>query len=492
MAGIPSTARLSARLASKHASNYSSRRAFHLTTRTSVAQNYTMPALSPTMTEGNIAKWQLEEGSSFTAGDVILEIETDKATMDVEAQDDGILFKILAGDGAKGVKVGQRIAVLAETGDDLGSLEVPAEKGEAKGGRSVKAEGEGAKDVEAEGKNQGKELSHTASSEGKTDAHGSSEDEGGEMAVSDARSNETDPGAGDPNYSYPLAESPPTDQRRGRKYTPPHFPAVQQLLHENGISESDAKQIKASGPSGRLLKGDVLAHLGKINKDYPTQSSARMEKLSHLDLSNIQLMKASTPEKPGAPVNEPAAPAPAQPELPTETEIAVPISLSAVIATQKRVQDTLGIFLPLSTFVARASELANQHLPASKNKKPTANDLFNAVLGLDNVHSSASKHSSRGHYVPQISALSPPPPSSQSSTASRRGNKKSADIIDMLASKPAAKAPSSRGQISAALGISPGDNVFSVTAKVGEEKRATAFLERLKGSLETEPGRLVL
>ncbi|KAK3695900.1 pyridoxine biosynthesis protein [Vermiconidia calcicola] len=497
MAGIPSTARLSARLASKHAPKYSSRRAFHLTPRTSAAQNYTMPALSPTMTEGNIAKWQMEEGSSFTAGDVILEIETDKATMDVEAQDDGILFKILAGDGAKGVKVGQRIAVLAETGDDLGSLEVPAEaekeKGDEKGGRSVKAEGEGAKDVEAEGKNQGKELSHTASSEGKTDAHGSSEDEGGEMAVSDARSNETDEGAGDPNYSYPLAESPPTDPGRGRKYTPPHFPAVQQLLHENGLSEEDAKQIKASGPSGRLLKGDVLAHLGKINKDYPAQSSARMEKLSHLDLSNIQLMKASTPVKPGTPTNQPPPPPPSaaeQPNLPTETEIAVPISLSAVIATQKRVQDTLGIFLPLSTFVARASELANQHLPANKNKKPTANDLFNAVLGLDNVHPNASKHSSRGHYVPQISALSPPPPSQTSKALS--GKPRKADIIDLLASKPAAKAPSSRAQISAALGISSGDNVFSVTAKVGEEKRATAFLERLKGSLEREPGRLVL
>lgn len=53
-----------------------------------------MPALSPTMTEGNIASWKIKEGDSFSAGDVLLEIETDKAQMDVEAQDDGILAKI--------------------------------------------------------------------------------------------------------------------------------------------------------------------------------------------------------------------------------------------------------------------------------------------------------------------------------------------------------------------------------------------------------------
>jgi len=52
-----------------------------------------MPALSPTMTEGNIASWKLKEGDTFSAGDVILEIETDKASMDVEAQEDGILMK---------------------------------------------------------------------------------------------------------------------------------------------------------------------------------------------------------------------------------------------------------------------------------------------------------------------------------------------------------------------------------------------------------------
>lgn len=58
------------------------------------AHNFTMPAMSPTMTEGNIAAWKVKEGDSFSAGDLLLEIETDKAQMDVEAQEDGVMAKI--------------------------------------------------------------------------------------------------------------------------------------------------------------------------------------------------------------------------------------------------------------------------------------------------------------------------------------------------------------------------------------------------------------
>ena len=68
-----------------------------------------MPAMSPTMTEGNIASWKVKEGDSFSTGDVLLEIETDKASMDVEAADDGVMFKIFAEDGSKSVQVGTRI-----------------------------------------------------------------------------------------------------------------------------------------------------------------------------------------------------------------------------------------------------------------------------------------------------------------------------------------------------------------------------------------------
>ena len=82
-----------------------------------------MPALSPTMTEGNLAKWLKQEGDAVAAGDVIAEIETDKATMEVEAVDEGTLGKILVGEGTEGVAVNAPIALLLEDGEDASTLE---------------------------------------------------------------------------------------------------------------------------------------------------------------------------------------------------------------------------------------------------------------------------------------------------------------------------------------------------------------------------------
>src|SRR3954469_13377298 len=82
-----------------------------------------MPALSPTMTEGNLAKWLKSEGDAVKAGDVIAEIETDKATMEVEAVDEGTLGKILVPGGTEGVKVNEPIALLLEEGEDKSALE---------------------------------------------------------------------------------------------------------------------------------------------------------------------------------------------------------------------------------------------------------------------------------------------------------------------------------------------------------------------------------
>ena len=87
-----------------------------------MATNILMPALSPTMTEGTLSRWLKKEGEAVKAGDVIAEIETDKATMEVEAVDEGVLGKILVADGTAGVKVNAPIAVLVEQGEA-----VPAE-----------------------------------------------------------------------------------------------------------------------------------------------------------------------------------------------------------------------------------------------------------------------------------------------------------------------------------------------------------------------------
>ena len=82
-----------------------------------------MPALSPTMTEGKLAKWHVAEGDTVAAGDVLAEIETDKATMEVEAVDEGVLAKILIPEGTENVPVNDIIAVLLEEGEDESALD---------------------------------------------------------------------------------------------------------------------------------------------------------------------------------------------------------------------------------------------------------------------------------------------------------------------------------------------------------------------------------
>jgi len=85
-----------------------------------------MPALSPTMEEGNLAKWHVKEGDDVTSGDVIAEIETDKATMEVESIDDGVVGKIAVAEGTEGVKVGTVIAVLLEEGESASDIKATA------------------------------------------------------------------------------------------------------------------------------------------------------------------------------------------------------------------------------------------------------------------------------------------------------------------------------------------------------------------------------
>jgi pyruvate dehydrogenase E1 component beta subunit len=91
-----------------------------------MATEILMPALSPTMEEGKLAKWLVKEGDTVKAGDVLAEIETDKATMEVEAVDEGRLAKILVEEGSEGVKVNTPIAVLAADGEDATSVETTA------------------------------------------------------------------------------------------------------------------------------------------------------------------------------------------------------------------------------------------------------------------------------------------------------------------------------------------------------------------------------
>lgn len=223
------------------------------------AQKFAMPAMSPTMEKGGVVEWKVKVGEPFSAGDVILEVETDKATIDVEAQDDGKLAKIVADNGAKNIDVGVTIAYIADVEDDLATLELPVE------------------DAKAEKK----------------------------------------PAAPKPAAPKPVAPKPVAPkQTEGRKQTSNSsaavqasasqtlFPSVLMLLEENNISTADAlKKIKATGPNGRILKGDVLAYLGKISEDSVTKVADYVKLHEKLDLSNIELRPAEQP-KPVVPAKE--------------------------------------------------------------------------------------------------------------------------------------------------------------------------------------------
>ncbi|KAM5351347.1 hypothetical protein ACJ41O_004070 [Fusarium nematophilum] len=381
-------------------------RSLTTSTRCLAAQNFTMPALSPTMTEGNIASWKVKEGESFSAGDVLLEIETDKATMDVEAQDDGVMVKIVASDGSKAVQVGSRIGVIAEAGDDISSLEIPAD--------------------EQPQKRQAKESADAAATPS-------------ESTPAEKDSAPKPGGSGVYEHKYPL------------------LPSVGHLVKEKGLSEEDVKKIKGTGPHGRLLKGDVLAYLGSIKPETPAANESLFNSLAHLDLSNIK-----------APVVE-------------NLEVSIPVSLAKVIEVQNKIQDTLGVFLPISTFIGRAAEVANDDLPLSK-RAPTTDELFDQVLGLDKVKAAKG---ARGVYLPQISAIPP-----ASLLAPQPAARKRSDIIDVLAApKKSAPKPAT---IRTVPGMSSGVNLFTLVVPKVEEARAQVFLERCKAILEEEPGRLVL
>lgn len=386
-----------------------------------------MPALSPTMTEGNIASWKVKEGESYSAGDVLLEIETDKATMDVEAQDDGIMVKIMSADGSKGVSVGTRIAVIADAGDDVSAVEIPAEEPTA-----AKSAPKESASAPAPSSSEPKPAENKAP---KVHASGTFE------------------------HSYPL------------------LPSVGHLVKEKGLSKEDVSKIKGTGPHGRLVKGDILAHLGSINPETPAAIEARFNTLSHLDLSNIKVAEKKAPAPKEAPK---AAKSPKAPVI-ENLEVSVPVSLAKVVEVQNKIEATLGVFLPISTFVSRAAEVANDGLPRAK-RAPTTDELFDQVLGLDKVK---AVKGSRGLYLPQISAIPPASLLKPQAAASKK-----TDIIDILAG-PTKKAAKPTG-VRTVPGVSSNANVFSLVVPKGEEERAQVFLERCKVILEEEPGRLVL
>ncbi|MEP0520665.1 MAG: pyruvate dehydrogenase complex dihydrolipoamide acetyltransferase [Hyphomicrobiales bacterium] len=175
-----------------------------------------MPALSPTMEEGNLAKWHVKEGDSVSSGDVIAEIETDKATMEVESIDEGTVGKILIEEGAEGVKVNALIAVLLEEGEDASAIsDAPAAPKAAAASPTTEAAPEA-----------------TAA-------------------------------------PAPAASAPATAAPSGSKVF--SSPLARRIAKENGL---DISTIVGSGPHNRIIKKDVENAIASGAKSAPAAASA--------------------------------------------------------------------------------------------------------------------------------------------------------------------------------------------------------------------------
>ncbi|HKK37541.1 MAG TPA: pyruvate dehydrogenase complex dihydrolipoamide acetyltransferase [Paracoccaceae bacterium] len=181
-----------------------------------------MPALSPTMEEGTLAKWVKAEGDSVASGDIIAEIETDKATMEFEAVEEGVLGKILVPEGTEGVKVNEPIAVLLEEGEDASAAEELA-GGDSSGGEAAekKAEAEEASEPPQSG-------------------------EAGDAEAKAAAASATQAAA-----AATPAPAAPTDAEGERIFA---SPLARRIAKEKGV---DLREVKGSGPHGRIVKADV-------------------------------------------------------------------------------------------------------------------------------------------------------------------------------------------------------------------------------------------
>ena len=203
---------------------------------------YTMPAMSPTMEMGGIVNWKVAAGQEYSAGDVLLEIETDKAQIDVEALDDGKLVKILKNDGTKDISVGTNIAYIADVDDDISKIDLNALEAESVGTTTT------TKKQETDTATEVKKVETTIKS------------------------------------SQPVASGKYVANQEQTL-----LPSVSILLAEKGISKEKAlSEIPATGLNGTLLKGDVLAYLGTIPADSSVEIEQYIDKFRHIDLTGLE------------------------------------------------------------------------------------------------------------------------------------------------------------------------------------------------------------
>jgi len=219
--------------------------------------NILMPALSPTMTEGTLAKWHVKEGDTVSAGDVVAEIETDKATMEVEAVDEGRVGRLLVAEGTESVPVNEVIAVLLEEGEDESAL------------------------AGAEGRDGG--AAPTAS--GESAPSSAAGDGAGKAAAAPAA-----PGTAASLETAPPAPPAPKDAEGRRIFA---SPLARRMAKQGGL---DLSQIAGSGPHGRIVRADV---------------EQAIERGTAAPAKAPEAAPTASGEAKAAPAAAPAAPAPA-------------------------------------------------------------------------------------------------------------------------------------------------------------------------------------
>ncbi|MGN6490263.1 MAG: pyruvate dehydrogenase complex dihydrolipoamide acetyltransferase [Devosia sp.] len=189
--------------------------------------NITMPALSPTMEEGKLAKWHVKEGDSVSSGDVIAEIETDKATMEVEAVDEGKIGKIVVPEGTEGVKVNAVIAVILQEGESAADIKAEAPAPAAKAPEPAKSEAP------------------------KADAGATPRENAATQAAVQMPSAMA--GSAAAPVPQPKSAAPAPAANGGRVFA---SPLAKRLAKESGI---ELAVISGTGPRGRVVKADVEA-----------------------------------------------------------------------------------------------------------------------------------------------------------------------------------------------------------------------------------------
>jgi len=285
-----------------------------------------MPALSPTMTEGKIAQWLKKEGDAVRSGDLLAEIETDKATMEVEATDEGTLGKILADAGAEAIAVNTPIAVIMEEGEDKSAL--------AEAVKAAQAEAKSAPKPAPETESPAPALAATAPVK----------------PVSAAPT----PQAPKAAPKAPAAQPKPTPARApgGRVIA---SPLARRMAKVDGI---DLARVTGSGPHGRIVKADVEAVIASggvsggggifagLGQSFP---AATAETAPHSSMRKV-IAQRLTESKHRVP----------------HFYATVDCEIDALLALRKEINDTdEALRISVNDFIIRAVALALQEVPAA-------------------------------------------------------------------------------------------------------------------------------